>query len=164
RARQFFRLQARLRRGVTLAQAEAEVKVVAQRLAKLYPDNYPKAFTMKVETWADSIVGQFKTTLYTLAAAVALLLLISCSNVANMLLARAAACEKEMAVRASLGAGRGRLVRQLLIESLVLGLAGAALGCVFSYFGIKGLVAAIPEGLIPREAIIQLNVPVLLFS
>lgn len=164
RARQYFRLQARLKPGVTLEQAEAEVKVVAQRLAKLYPDNYPKVFTMKVERWADSIVGQFKTTLYTLAAAVALLLLIACSNVANMLLARAAAREKEMAVRASLGAGRGRLVRQLLIESLVLAIAAAALGCVFSYFGIKGLVAAIPEGLIPREAIIRLNLPVLLFS
>ena len=81
-----------------------------------------------------------------------------------MLLARAAAREKEMAVRASLGAGRLRLVRQLLIESLVLAIAGAALGCAFAYFGIKGLVAAIPEGLIPREAVIRLNVPVLVFS
>src|SRR5438128_5205682 len=164
RARQYFRLQARLRPGVTLEQAEAEVTLVAHRLARLYPDNYPKVFTVKVLTWADSIVGQFKTTLYTLAAAVALLLLISCSNVANMLLARAAAREKEMAVRASLGAGRLRLVRQLLIESLVLAIAGAALGCAFAYFGIKGLVAAIPEGLIPREAVIRLNVPVLVFS
>src|SRR5207245_8004802 len=136
RARQYFRLQARLRPGVTLEQAEAEVTLVAHRLARLYPDNYPKVFTVKVLTWADSIVGQFKTTLYTLAAAVALLLLISCSNVANMLLARAAAREKEMAVRASLGAGRVRLVRQLLVESLVLATCGAALGCAFAYFGI----------------------------
>ncbi|PYQ49451.1 MAG: hypothetical protein DMF78_18190, partial [Acidobacteria bacterium] len=72
RARQYFRLQARLRPGVTLEQAEAEVTLVAHRLARLYPDNYPKVFTVKVLTWADSIVGQFKTTLYTLAAAVAL--------------------------------------------------------------------------------------------
>jgi putative ABC transport system permease protein len=163
-ARQFYRLQARLRPGVTLAQAEAEVTVVAQRLAKLYPDNYPKVFTVKVLRWADSIVGQFKTTLYTLAAAVALLLLIACSNVANMLLARAAAREKEMAVRSSLGASRGRLVRQLLVESLLLAASGAALGCVFAHFGLKALVSAIPEGLIPREAVIQINLPVLFFS
>ena len=160
----FFRLQARLRPGVTLAQAEAEVTVVAQRVAKLYPDNYPKVFTVKVLRWADSIVGQFKNTLYTLAAAVALLLLISCSNVANMLLARAAAREKEMAVRSSLGASRGRLVRQLLVESLLLAASGAALGCVFAHFGLKALVTAIPEGLIPREAVIEVNLPVLFFS
>ena len=160
----FFRLQARLRPGVTLAQAEAEVTVVAQRVAKLHPDNYPKVFTVKVLRWADSIVGQFKNTLYTLAAAVALLLLIACSNVANMLLARAAAREKEMAVRSSLGASRGRLVRQLLVESLLLAAAGAALGCVFAHFGLKALVTAIPEGLIPREAVIEVNLPALLFS
>ena len=163
-SRQYFRLQARLKPGVTLAQAEAEVALVAQRVAKLHPDNYPKTFTVKVLRWADSIVGQFKTTLYTLAAAVALLLLISCSNVANMLLARAAAREKEMAVRASLGASRARLVRQLLVESLLLASAGAALGCVFAHFGLKALVVAIPEGLIPREAVIELNLPVLFFS
>jgi putative ABC transport system permease protein len=160
----FFRLQARLRPGVTLAQAEAEVAVVAQRVAKLHPDNYPKVFTVRVLRWADSIVGQFKDTLYTLAAAVALLLLISCSNVANMLLARAAAREKEMAVRASLGASRGRLVRQLLVESLLLAAAGAVLGCVFAHFGLQALVRAIPEGLIPREAVIQVNLPALFFS
>jgi putative ABC transport system permease protein len=163
-SRQYFRLQARLRPGVSLEQAEAEVALVAQRIAKLYPDNYPKTFTVKVLRWADSIVGQFKTTLYTLAAAVALLLLIACSNVANMLLARAAAREKEMAVRASLGASRAKLVRQLLVESLLLALSGAALGCVFAHFGIKVIVAAMPEGLIPREAVIQLNLPVLFFS
>jgi putative ABC transport system permease protein len=163
-SRQYFRLQARLRPGVSLEQAEAEVALVAQRIAKLYPDNYPKTFTVKVLRWADSIVGQFKTTLYTLAAAVSLLLLIACSNVANMLLARAAAREKEMAVRASLGASRAKLVRQLLVESLLLALSGAALGCVFAHFGIKVIVAAMPEGLIPREAVIQLNLPVLFFS
>jgi putative ABC transport system permease protein len=160
----YFMFQARLKPGVTLQQAAADVDVVARRLAKVYPRNYPERFNVNVVSWIDSLVGQFRTTLYTLAAAVALLLLIGCSNVANMLLARAAAREKEMAIRTSLGASRSRLVRQLLIESLLLAVGGAVLGCLFAYVGIKGLVLLIPEGLIPREAVIRLNVPVLLFS
>jgi putative ABC transport system permease protein len=160
----FFRLQARLKPGVTREQAEAEANVVAQRVSKLHPDDYPKTFRAEVATWADSIVGPFKNTLYTLAAAVALLLLIACGNVANMLLSRATAREREMAVRASLGATRARLVRQLLVESLLLALVGAAVGWGFAYAGLPALVRAIPEGLIPREAVIRLNLPVLLFS
>jgi len=160
----FFRLQARLRPGVTREQAEAEANVVAKRVAKLYPDDYPKTFRAEVATWADSIVGQFKNTLYMLAAAVGLLLLIACGNVANMLLSRATAREREMAVRASLGATRARLVRQLLVESLLLALVGAAVGWGLASAGLPALVRAIPEGLIPREAVIRLNLPVLLFS
>jgi predicted permease len=160
----FFRLQARLKPGVTLAEAEAEVNLVARRVARLYPNEYPERFTVKVVTWVDNIIGQFRTTLYTLAAAVGLLLLIACSNVANMLLGRATTRERELAVRASLGATRARLVGQLLVESLLLALLGATFGCLCSYFGIQALVRAIPEGLIPREAVIRLNLPVLLFS
>ena len=163
-AGRFFMFQARLKPGVNLQQAEADISVIAQRLAQVYPKNYPKKFTVKVVSWVDSLVGRFRRTLYTLAAAVGLLLLIACTNVANMLLARATAREKEMAIRSSLGASRTRLVRQLLIESFLLALAGAAVGCLFAHFGIKALVTAIPDGLIPREAVIQLNVPVLLFS
>jgi putative ABC transport system permease protein len=163
-SRRYFAFQARLKPGVTLKQATADIDLVARRLAGVYPRNYPKQFSVSVISWVDNVVGQFKTTLYTLAAAVALLLLIACSNVANMLLARAAARQKEMAVRTSLGASRRRLVQQLLIESLMLSLAGAAVGCVFSYGGLAGLVRLIPEGLIPREAVIRLNVPVLFFS
>jgi len=162
--RRFFMFQARLKPGVTFEQAAADVDLIARRMAKEYPDRYPKQFAVRIVGWAESIVGQFKTTLYTLAAAVGLLLLIACSNVANMLLARGAAREREMAIRLSLGASRLRLIRQLLIESLLLAVCGALVGCLFAYGGIKGLVLLIPEGLIPREAAIRLSVPVLSFS
>jgi putative ABC transport system permease protein len=160
----FFMFQAKLKPGVTLAQAAADVDVIARRVAQDNPKLYPKQFTVSVVSWVDSIVGPFKKTLYTLAAAVALLLAISCFNVANMLLALATGREKELAVRAALGAGRSHLIRQLLIESLLLGAAGAAVGCLFAYAGTKGIAALIPDGYIPREAVIRLNLPVLFFS
>jgi putative ABC transport system permease protein len=160
----YFMFQAKLKPGVTLQQAAADIDVISHRLAKIYPSNYPKQFTTLAVSWVDNIVGQFRATLYTLAAAVGLLLLIACSNVANMLLAKAAAREKEMAIRASMGASRARLVRQLLVESLILATGGVLLGCLLSYIGILGLVRLIPDGLIPREAVIRLNVPVLVFS
>ena len=162
--RRYFQLQARRKPGVGLREVESDINVIAQRLAKVYPKDYPKKFTIRAETWLDSLVGHFRKTLYTLCAAVGLLLLIACTNVANMLLARASAREKEMAIRSSLGASRGRLIRQLLIESFLLAVGGAAVGCLFAYGGIKALVAVMPEFVIPQEAVIQLNVPVLLFS
>ncbi len=161
---QFFMFQAKLKPGVTLQQAAADADIITHRLAKLYPANYPQQFTAVAVSWVDNIVGPFRATLYTLAAAVGLLLLIACSNVANMLLARAASREKEMAIRASMGASRSRLIRQLLVESLMLATAGVVIGCLFSYVGIQALVQLIPDGLIPREAIIRLDLPVLAFS
>ena len=161
---QYFRFQARLKPGATIAQAQAEMSLIAQRVAKLYPKNYPRRFAIEVVGLIDRIVGSFRTTLYTMAAAVGLLLLIACANVASMLLSRAAAREKEIAIRASLGASRGALIRQLLVESLLLALMGTVVGCVLSYGGIQLIVSAIPDGLIPREAAIRLNMPVLMFS
>ncbi|MBM3737772.1 MAG: ABC transporter permease [Acidobacteria bacterium] len=163
-ARRMLMFQARLKRGVTMAQAETDVNAAAHRIAAVYPRQYPQRFKAELVPWIDSLVGQFRSTLYTMAAAVGLLLLIACGNVANMLLARAAAREKEMAVRISMGAGRWRIVRQLLIESLMLAAGGGALGCLLAYAGIQGLVTLLPEGMIPREAVIRINVPVLLFS
>jgi len=160
----YFMFQARVKRGLTLQQVQADIDVIAHRLAQQYPKNYPEKFTVQIETWLDSLVGPFRNTLYTVAAAVALLLLIACSNVANMLLARATAREKEMAIRAALGAGRTRLIRQLLVESFLLAVAGALVGCVLALVGLKAVVALIPDGAIPREVDIRLNVPVLLFS
>ena len=163
-AQRYFALQGRLKPGVAPRQAEAELNGIAHREALVYPKNYPKQFTVQVLSYVDGVVGDFRGTLYALAAAVGLLLLIACSNVANMLLAQATAREKEMAIRAAMGAGRWRIVRQLLIESFLLALGGAIFGCLFAYFGIKGIVTALPDGAIPREAVVQLNVPVLLFT
>ena len=162
--KRYFVFQARLKPGVTLAQAASDLDIIAHRAALVYPKNYPKQFNVLVVSWVDSIVGQFRKTLYTMAAAVGLLLLIGCFNVAIMLLAKAAARGREMAVRAALGAGRARLIRQLLIESLLLALGGAFVGVLFAYAGIKGVVPLIPDGFIPREVVIRLNLPVLLFS
>jgi predicted permease len=147
-----------------MAQAAADIDLVAHRYAKVDPRDYPQQFNIIVVSWVDSIVGQFRTTLYTMAAAVGLLLAIACFNVAIMLLARSTARAREMAVRASLGASRSRLIRQLLIESLLLAAGGAAVGCLLAYIGIKGVVPLIPEGFIPREVVIRLNLPVLAFS
>ena len=162
--RRFVVLQAKLKRGMSFERATAEMDIVARRIAKQYPDNYPPKFTVHVVSWVDGLVRQFRTTLYTLFAAVGVLLLIACTNVANMLLARAAAREKEMAVRTSLGAGRWLLVRQLLVESLMLAVGGAALGCALAYVGVMAVRDLMPTGLFPTEADIRLNLPVLAFS
>jgi putative ABC transport system permease protein len=156
--------QARLKPGVTLRGAEADLQPIAQRLAEESPKDFPKRFKVEVTSYADSIVGQFKRTLLTLGAAVALLLLIACANVANMLLARSTARDREMAIRAALGASRWRVVRQLLLESFLLALGGAALGCVLAWGGTKALATYIPDGAIPKEAEIGLDRAVLLFS
>jgi putative ABC transport system permease protein len=161
--RRYFMFQAHLKPGITLPQAQADINVIAHRLAQIYPKDYPKQFSIRIDTWVDRLVGQFSKTLYTLAAAVGLLLLIACSNVANMLLARGTAREKEMAIRASVGASQWRLVRQLLVESVILALGGAAAGCLLAYAGIKILVRFIPQDTIPHESVIRLNLPVLVF-
>jgi predicted permease len=156
--------EGRMKPGITLKDIEADITVIARRLAQAYPKNYPRQFVVQADTYVESVVGEFKTTLLTLAGAVGLLLLIACGNVANMLLARATARAKEMAVRASLGASRWRLIRQLLCESVLLAIAGAAVGCLLAWAGIKAFVLLIPDGIIPGEADIALNLPVLLFS
>ena len=160
----WFIYQGRLKPGVTLKQVEADLLPIAQRWAKDHPKDYPKRFSIEASSYVDSIVGPFRKTLLTLGAAVALLLLIACANVANMLLARSTARDRDMAIRAALGASRWRVVRQLMVESVLLGLGGTVAGCGFAYAGIKALVAAIPEGAIPQEAQIGLDLPVLGFS
>jgi len=156
---------ARLKKGVSLQAAAADLDAVVHRLSQANPGElYPQRFKLVARTLLDFKVGDFKKTLYTLLAAVFMLLLIACINVGNLLLARATIREREIAVRASLGASRGRLIRQLLVESFVLAAAACVAGCLFAYFGLKGLVAIIPPGPIPEETVIGLNPVVLLFA
>ena len=154
----------RMKPGVTLRQVASDFEVITRGLAKQYPAEYPTKFSVVSKTLTDSVVGHFRATLYTLLAAVSMLLLIACSNVANLLLARATAREREIAIRASMGATRGRLVRQLLVESFLLAAGGCLLGCLFAYGGLKGVSAAMPEQTIPAEAVLRLNVPAMLFA
>jgi predicted permease len=154
----------RLKPGLNPQAVSSDLNLIAQRLARAFPDLYPPQFTMVTRPFVDVVVGSFKSTLYALAGAVAMLLLITCTNVANLLLARATTRKKEVAIRASIGASRGRLVRQLLLESFMLAAAGTLVGCLFAYWGLKGFLTVLPGGTLPKEAAITLNPAVLLFA
>jgi putative ABC transport system permease protein len=161
---QYWFLLGHLKPGVTEREAQADFAVIAERLSKVYPNDYPKHFSVVIESLTNLVVGKFRTTLYIVLAAVGLLLLIGCGNVANLMLARATGREKEFAIRAALGASRWRLIRQVLVESVILAIGGAAIGTLFAWGGLKSLVAAIPAEIIPAESVIRLNVPVLAFT
>ncbi|HEX4227217.1 MAG TPA: ABC transporter permease [Bryobacteraceae bacterium] len=158
----WFYLLGRLKIGLTVEKADPQIQILADRLAAIYrPNLYPRDFTASLQTFADSSVGKFRQTLFTLLAAVGLLLLIACANVANLLLARVTARKREFAIRNSLGAGWWRVVRQLFIESGVIAILGAATGCLFAWGGLKVLVAVLPHDTFPDEAVIGLNLHVL---
>ena len=154
----------RLKPGVSLEAAAADLTGIARGLSKIYPDQYPARFTVTTETLVDSLVRRFRSTLYALLAAVLMLLLIACTNVATLQLARAATRQGEIALRASLGASRSRLIRQLLVEAFVLAAAGCLLGCFLAYGSLKWLAALIPPHMIPDGVVIQLSPAVLAFA
>ena len=157
----------RLAPGVSSTVGEEQLGALHQRLAQEKPATFPKqGFTTRLRNYLDVTVasGEMRTSLQLLLGAVAFLLLIACANVANLQLARGTARAREMAVRMSIGAGRRRLLRQLLTESVLLSLAGGVLGVLFAFGAIRTIVALMPEFYVPNESRVAINFPVLLFS
>jgi putative ABC transport system permease protein len=155
------RVVGRLRPGTTAADARRELAVISQRLVDLHPTEYPAA-GMLVPTLHEEVTKGVRTALLAVLGAVVLVLLIACANVTNLLLARAGQRESEFSLRAALGAGRARVARQLLTESLVLAVLGGGLGVGIAYLGVRSLVALGPA--LPRLQTIGVNGPVLLFA
>jgi predicted permease len=154
----------RLKPGVTHAQANAALEPLLRQFAKETPKHFPPDFrNLHVVGLNEDFVKQLGGTLYLLFGSVALLLLIGCGNVSILLLARATARQHEFAVRSAIGASQARIVRQLLIESLLLSLTGAGLGLVLAYKTVSLIVANLPRFSFPHEAAIQINLPVLIF-
>ena len=153
-----------LKPGVSRAAANAELQSLMVQFAKDTPSHFPPAFRVALQGLNDQFVERLGPTLFLLFGAVGLLLAIGCANVSILLLARGTARRHELAVRAAMGAGRGRILRQLLTESLGLSLAGAALGVLLAYQGVQLIVKWLPENSFPHEAAISINLPVLIFS
>jgi predicted permease len=152
----------RLKPGVTISQARADFAGVTKNLAVAYPE-VDKGIGAALIPFRQRMLGGVQTTLLVLFCAVAFVLLIACANIANLLLARSTARMREFAVRAALGAGKSRLIRQLLTESILLGVLGGALGLLFASWGLRAALDALPDTL-PRAGEIHIDVRVLLFT
>jgi putative ABC transport system permease protein len=157
----YLRLVGRLRPGVTLAQAQRDMDDVARTLEAAYPEN--EGWHLRLVPYGEVVVGTAKPVLLVLLGAVGVVLLIACGNVASLLLARATARNGEMAVRVALGAGRGRLVRQLLTESVLLGVIAGILGLGLAYVLIAG-IRAVGGGILPRLAEVEIDSLALAFT
>jgi putative ABC transport system permease protein len=157
-------VMARMKPGVTLHQAQQDMDAVTAHIAQVYPKS-DKGWGAKVEPLKNDFLPPERIQmLWLLLGAVGFVLLIACVNVANLLLARGMTRQKEMAVRSALGAARGTIFGQLLTESLLLTLAGGALGVGVGYAMLQGLIAAMPRNTLPNEADLRLNLPILLFT
>ncbi|HET9531333.1 MAG TPA: ABC transporter permease [Blastocatellia bacterium] len=151
RGNEDYNIFAKLKPGITVAQAQADMDVLADRMKQQYPASYPAngGLTISVVLLLEQVVGDIRLALYVLFGAVGFVLLIACTNVANLLLARASARQKEVAIRAAVGASRPRLLRQLLTESLVLALMGGIIGLMIAFLAVEMLRVFGPDN-IPR--------------
>jgi predicted permease len=167
RGSHYLHVVGRLKPGVNSAQVSSALTRLAGDLRHANPGSYgqndEKSFTLYTVPVKEQLVGKFRPALLVLLGAVAFVLLIACANVANLLLSHASAREKELAIRAAMGAGRARIMRQLLTESLILALAGGLLGLLLAYFGVGTLRALVPANT-PRMDEVQLDPLVLLFT
>lgn len=154
----------RLKPGVTIQQAQADMNAVAAHIAAAYPKSN-KGWGVFVEPFQNAFLpSERKQTLWLLLGAVGFILLIACVNVANLLLARGIARQKELAIRSALGASRRTIFQQMLTESLLLSLSGGILGVGVGYAMLRWLIAIMPRGTLPEEVNLQLNIPILLFT
>jgi putative ABC transport system permease protein len=162
RSSHYLQVIARLKPAVALAQAQTEMNSIEQQLVSAYPKDYIGTDVNFVSLHSQ-VIGTYRTSLLVLFGAVVAVLLICCANVANLYLAQAASRQKEMAVRFVMGAGRSRLIRQLVTESLLLAIVGGAFGILLAYWAIRFLKLILPDTL-PNTDLIQINLPVLIFT
>ena len=160
----FLSVLGRLKAGVTVEQANANLAAIAARMARVYPASN-QGWTVSVEPFRNNFLSRGTTSsLWLLLGAVGFVLLIACANVANLLLARGTARQREITVRTALGASRAEIARQLLVESLVLAALGGACGVALAAGLMRVVVAVMPPFMLPAETVIELNLPVLLFT
>jgi putative ABC transport system permease protein len=160
----YFGVSLKLRPGVTVEQANSELQPIFEEFAKVAPTHFPEWFRVNLQSIIQIYAKPLGPTLYLLLGAVASLLLIGCANVSILLLARGTERQHELAVRAAVGAERWRMIRQLLTESLVIAVAGAALGVLLAWLSLSSIVAWLPNDSFPAESVIKMNLPVLFFS
>ncbi|MGZ3428359.1 MAG: ABC transporter permease, partial [Polyangia bacterium] len=164
RGAHFLKVIGRLKPGTTRAQLDADLAAISARLTEQYPMNYRKGtWSLSEKPLIDDVVGDARLPLLILLVTVAFVLLIACANVANLMLARAAARSREMAIRTALGAARLRLIRQMLTEALLLSTLGGALGLLLAVWGVDAMTAMVPDAL-PRADEIALDGRVLAFT